>query len=133
MCDEGTGCRVVVADDDADIRALVSIAVGKSGMDLVVSVGDGDAALDAIRTHRPHMVVLDVSMPGKSGLELCRLIRADESLRETKIMLLSAGATDASRQAGLDAGADEYCVKPFSPRELAVRLAELGDRAKVTA
>jgi len=125
MTPEGAGARVVVADDDADIRALVAIAVRRSGLELAGSVEDGLAAIEAIRIFLPQLVVLDVSMPGKTGLELCRIIRADEALRDTRIMLLSAGATDASRQAGLDAGADEYFVKPFSPRELAARLAEL--------
>ncbi|MEO7148238.1 MAG: response regulator [Terrimesophilobacter sp.] len=133
MSELGAGVRVVVADDDADIRALVSIAVKKSGMHMAASVGDGDSAWDAITAHRPDLVVLDVSMPGKSGLELCQLIRADVSLRSTRIMLLSAGATEASQQAGLDAGADEYHVKPFSPKELAVRLADLGNLSRVTA
>lgn len=133
MTEPGTGVRVVVADDDADIRALVSIAVRKSGMDLVASAVDGDTAWDAIVAQQPDLVVLDVSMPGKSGLELCQLIRADESLRGIRIMLLSAGATEASRQAGMDAGADEYRVKPFSPKELAERLAELGAQTKVIA
>lgn len=140
MCSE-VGCVVgsvgqrtfvVVADDDGDIRDLVNIAVQRAGMTLVSSVADGTSAFDAIQTHRPDMAILDVSMPGKTGLELCQMVRADESLSGIKIMLLSAGATDASRQAGLDAGADEYYVKPFSPRELAVRLSELEAQPKAT-
>ena len=116
--------RVVVADDDADIRALVAIAVRRAGIELVADVATGDAALAAIREHRPDMVILDVSMPGMTGLEVTRELRADSSLDGIRIFLLSAGVTDAAIQAGRDAGADEYLVKPFSPRELATRIAD---------
>jgi len=133
VAENRTPARVVVADDDADIRDLVNIAVTRSGMSIAASVADGDQALDAITEHLPSVVILDVSMPGKSGLELCQLIRSNPALTHTTIVLLSAGATEASRQAGLDAGADEYYVKPFSPRELAARLSELGDQMSASA
>jgi len=114
--------RVVVADDDADIRALVAIAMRRAGIELVADVATGDAALAAIREHRPDIVILDVSMPGMTGLEVTAEIRADESLTGIRIFLLSAGVTEAAIQAGKDAGADEYLIKPFSPRELASRI-----------
>lgn len=120
--------RVIVADDDADIRALVSIAVRKSGLHLVDELADGQSALTAIRDHAPDVVVLDVSMPGMTGLEVCRGIRADVRLADIRILLLSAAVDAASRQAGIDAGADEYLIKPFSPRELADRLSTLSHR-----
>jgi len=116
--------RVVVADDDADIRALVAIAMRRAGIELVADVATGDAALTAIREHRPDIVILDVSMPGMTGLEVTAEIRADESLTGIRIFLLSAGVTEAAIQAGKDAGADEYLIKPFSPRELASRISD---------
>jgi len=116
--------RVVVADDDADIRALVAIAMRRAGIELVADVATGDAALAAIREHRPDIVILDVSMPGMTGLEVTAEIRADESLTGIRIFLLSAGVTEAAIQAGKDAGADEYLIKPFSPRELASRISD---------
>ena len=116
--------RVVVADDDADIRALVAIAMRRAGIELVADVATGDAALAAIREHRPDIVILDVSMPGMTGLEVTAEIRADESLNGIRIFLLSAGVTEAAIQAGKDAGADEYLIKPFSPRELASRISD---------
>ena len=116
--------RVVVADDDADIRALVAIAMRRAGIELVADVATGDAALAAIREHQPDIVILDVSMPGMTGLEVTAEIRADESLTGIRIFLLSAGVTEAAIQAGKDAGADEYLIKPFSPRELAVRISD---------
>jgi DNA-binding response OmpR family regulator len=122
------GFRVVVADDDADIRALVAISVRKAGHELVETLPDGDAAWESIQEHRPDLAVLDVSMPGMTGLEVCRRIRADASVGGMQIVLLSAAVDEGSRQAGLDAGADEYLIKPFSPRELVERLSSLAPR-----
>ncbi|MCU1524098.1 MAG: ompR [Microbacteriaceae bacterium] len=116
--------RVVIADDDADIRALVSIAVGKAGLDLVAAVADGDQAWLALQEHHPDLAVLDVSMPGMTGLELCRLIRADAALAGLHIVLLSAAVDDQARAAGFEAGADEFFLKPFSPREFAAWLSD---------
>jgi DNA-binding response OmpR family regulator len=113
---------VVVADDDADIRTLVAIAVARSGLELIDELPDGDTAWDAIQSFQPDIVVLDVAMPGKTGLDLCRLIRADEGVKGIHVILLSAAVDAVSRQAGIDAGADEYFFKPFSPRELAEKL-----------
>lgn len=117
--------RAVIADDDADIRALVSIAVRKAGIDLVAETDDGEGAWAAVQQFRPELVVLDVSMPGKSGLEVCTLIRADDALAGIRIVLLSAAVDDRARAAGFDAGADEFFVKPFSPRDLAARLSAI--------
>jgi DNA-binding response OmpR family regulator len=117
--------RVMIADDDPDIRALVSIAVTRAGLDLVAVTEDGDAAWEALLEHRPDLAVLDVSMPGMTGLELCARARADDSLANTRIVLLSAGVDDNAREAGRIAGATDFIAKPFSPRELGTRLSEL--------
>ena len=117
--------RVVIADDDPDIRALVSISVRKAGLELIVAAADGDQAWAALQEHRPDLAVLDVSMPGKTGFELCRLARADAELAYLQIVLLTAAADDQSRASGLEAGADEFFVKPFSPREFTAWLSHL--------
>ena len=117
--------RVIVADDDIDIGALVAIAVRKSGLTLVGQAADGTAAWDLIQKFRPDMVILDVAMPGLTGPQVCRLIRADASLSSMLILLLSAAVDDASQRAGIEAGADHYLIKPFSPRELVERLGSL--------
>jgi DNA-binding response OmpR family regulator len=120
-----TRSRVVIADDDPDIRELISIAVTRAGLDLVAVTEDGDTAWSALQEHRPDLAVLDVSMPGMTGLEVCSLARADDSFGGTRIVLLSAGVDDNARAAGLLAGADDFIAKPFSPRELGARLSEL--------
>ena len=110
---------VVVADDDQDIRSLISIAVGKAGLQLVASVSDGALALKAILKHQPDLAILDVSMPEMTGLEVCRAVRSDKSIGDLRILLLTAAVDEASQSIGLEAGADYFLAKPFSPRELA--------------
>ena len=117
--------RVVIADDDADIRVLIAIAVRKAGLGLVAEESDGAAALDAIRRVRPDLAILDVSMPAMTGIEVCRTVREDTSLDSVRLILLSAGADDRARGIGLASGADHYLIKPFSPKVLAATLAEI--------
>ena len=107
------GVRVLVADDEDDIRALVGLAVRKAGCAVVGSVADGAAALDLARAELPDLAVLDVSMPGATGLEVCAAVRADPATARIRILLLSAGASLEDVAAGLAAGADAYLAKPF--------------------
>jgi DNA-binding response OmpR family regulator len=111
--DARSAVRVLVADDEDDIRALVAVAVGKAGCTVVGSVADGNAALDLARAELPDLAVLDVSMPGATGLEVCAALRADPTTAGIRILLLSAGASLDDVAAGLAAGADAYLAKPF--------------------
>ncbi|MEP6842512.1 MAG: response regulator [Pseudolysinimonas sp.] len=113
---------VVIADDDPDIRELVRISATKAGLTVVADVDDGTAAWLAIQDHLPDFAILDVSMPGLTGIEVCGFSREADALAAMHIILLSAAADESSRQRGIDAGADDYLVKPFSPRELVLRL-----------
>jgi DNA-binding response OmpR family regulator len=108
-----TGPRVLVADDEPDIRDLVRLAVQRAGGTVVGAVADGTAALAAARALRPDLAVLDVSMPGASGLEVCAALRADADAAGTRVLLLSAGASEEDVTRGLAAGADLYLIKPF--------------------
>jgi DNA-binding response OmpR family regulator len=101
----------------------VRIAVTRAGLAVVASVGDGAAALDAIREHQPDLAILDVTMPERTGIEVCREVRADGRIGDVRILLLSASVDEAAQQTGLDAGADYFLAKPFSPRELVAWLA----------
>jgi len=105
--------RVLVADDEDDIRGLVCLAVRKAGGTVVAEVSDGSAALDAARDQAPDLAVLDVSMPGATGLEVCAALRADPRTAGIRILLLSAGASLDDVARGLAAGADAYLAKPF--------------------
>ena len=113
MDEARSAVRVLVADDEDDIRALVALAVRKAGCAVVASVADGAAALDSARTELPDLAVLDVSMPGATGLEVCTALRADPVTAGIRILLLSAGASLEDVAAGLAAGADAYLAKPF--------------------
>ena len=114
---------VVVADDDRDIRTLIDIAARRAGLQVVSSVGDGASALAAIRSERPDLAILDVTMPKLTGLEVCRQVRADDSNHDLRILLLSASVDDVSQEVGFAAGADHFLAKPFSPRDLTAWLA----------
>ena len=115
---------ILVADDDRDIRELVGFKLKQAGH-RVLSTGDGVRALETIRTERPDLAVLDVMMPGLSGVDVAREVRADPDLRQLRIILLTAQAQEADVQAGFSVGADDYVVKPFSPRELMSRVTAL--------
>lgn len=106
--------RVLVADDEDDIRALVAVAVRRAGCSVVGSVADGDTALAVARAELPSLTVLDVSMPGRTGLEVCTALRADPATAGVRVLLLSAGASPEDVARGLAAGADAYLPKPFS-------------------
>jgi DNA-binding response OmpR family regulator len=115
---------ILVADDDADILLLVTTRLRRDGHD-VVSASRGDEALTLARRVRPALAVLDVGMPGLDGFEVLEEIRRDESLAETRVMLLTAKAQESDVRRGFDAGADAYVKKPFSPAELSARVGEL--------
>jgi CheY-like chemotaxis protein len=108
---------VLIADDEPSLRLLVSATIASEEYDVVEAM-DGDEAWGLIRLHRPSVVLLDVQMPGRTGLELTRAIRDDPQLARTRVILLTSKAQQADVQAGLAAGADRYLTKPFSPLEL---------------
>lgn len=119
------GLTVVIADDDPDILALTTIAVGRAGLVLLASEADGTSALASIKEHRPDIALLDVSMPGMTGLEITRAMRENEELASSTIFLLSAAVDQTAVDAGFAAGADAYMTKPFSPRTLAAQIVAL--------
>jgi len=114
---------VIIADDEPSVRLLVQATIGADDYN-VVEACDGDEAWSLIQEHRPSLVLLDVRMPGHTGLDILRAIRSDPNLAGTKVILLTASALASDMTAGLAAGADFYLTKPFSPRELLSRLDE---------
>ncbi len=120
---------VLVADDDADIRDLVAFKLEQAGFE-VIAVEDGQIALDQARSRQPTLAVLDVSMPGISGIEVCRMLRADPATAGMLIIMLTARVQEQDVEGGFSAGADDYVTKPFSPRELVSRIQALLSRAR---
>jgi len=119
--------RVLVADDDAVVRDIVRRYLERDGHEVRV-VGDGNEALRVLGTERIDVAVLDVMMPGPNGLSLCRTLRQGGDYT-VPVILLTALSEEDDRIAGLEAGADDYLTKPFSPRELALRVRSVLRRA----
>ena len=112
---------ILVVDDDAKIVRLVRTYLERDGF-TVVTAADGPAALEAIETHAPALVVLDLMLPELDGRAVIRAVRRDEEARHTPILVLSARSSTIDRIAGLEDGADDYLPKPFSPAELVLRV-----------
>jgi DNA-binding response OmpR family regulator len=113
--------RIVIADDDQDILDLVVFKLTQAGFE-TVAVSDGEAALSAIEADPPRLAILDVMMPGLSGIEVLRRIRANQATRDLDVILLTARARDTDVDTGYATGASDYVIKPFSPRELLQRV-----------
>ncbi|MBV1893299.1 MAG: response regulator [Ilumatobacteraceae bacterium] len=113
--------RILIADDDRDICELVSFKLAALGHHVIVE-HDGEGALAAARTESPELIVLDWMMPRLTGLEVCVALQTDPALARIPVILLTARAQDADIQRGFNAGANDYIVKPFSPRVLASRV-----------
>ena len=120
---------VLVADDDADIRDLVAFKLEQAGLE-VIAVEDGQAALEQARARQPTLAVLDVSMPGLSGIDVCRMLRADPATAGMLIIMLTARVQEKDVEGGFSAGADDYVTKPFSPRALVSRIQALLSRTR---
>ena len=114
---------VLIADDEPSTRLLVQTTIESDDYQ-VVEAGDGDEAWAMIKRHKPSLVILDIQMPGKNGLEVLGLIRSDPALKATRVIVLTAKALADDVAAGLTTGADFYLIKPFSPLDLLARVDE---------
>lgn len=114
---------VLIADDESSIRLLVHATI-ESDDYTVVEAADGAQALALAQELKPSLVLLDVQMPGQSGLEVLRSIKADPTLKATRVILLTSKAQERDIEVGLIAGADFYLTKPFSPLDLLTRVEE---------
>ncbi|HEU5270149.1 MAG TPA: response regulator [Jatrophihabitans sp.] len=124
MTDEptaGSSRIVLIAEDDRDIRELVVTKLSGTGY-RVIAVADGVTAFNTIREQLPDIALLDVMMPGCSGLDVIGKLRTDERTAGVPVILLSAKSQDFDVETGLASGAADYIVKPFSPRELVERV-----------
>ena len=115
---------VLVADDDPDILLLITLTLERDGYD-VVTAKDGSSALEAAAERVPHLVVLDLMMPGLDGYEVTRRLRREQATKDVPIVIVTAAAEEHQATRALEAGADAYMKKPFSPRELLTRTAAL--------
>ena len=116
-----TGKKILVVDDDPKTVELVKLYLERDGYAVVIAY-DGLSALRMFRDEQPHLVVLDLMLPGMDGMEICRIIRSES---DVPIIMLTARTQDRDKMNGLDTGADDYVTKPFSPGELAARVRAL--------
>jgi DNA-binding response OmpR family regulator len=114
--------RVLVVEDERDIAELIKHTLERGGDIDVQIVASGDSALKAAADEPPKLIVLDLNLPVLNGIEVCRLLRTRPATKGVPIIMLTARGTESDRVSGLDAGADDYVTKPFSPRELAARV-----------
>jgi two-component system phosphate regulon response regulator PhoB len=115
------GQRILVVDDEPDLLELVRVNLRQAGFE-VETAETGRQALERVRRAAPDLVILDLMLPDLSGTEVCRHLRADPALAEIPIIMLTARADEVDRVVGLEIGADDYVTKPFSPRELTLRV-----------
>jgi len=119
---------ILVADDEADVLKLVTLNLTNAGF-AVTDAEDGSIALTKARELQPSLIVLDVMMPKLNGIEVCKMLKRDSATRNIPIVLISAKAGEIDRVVGFEVGADDYITKPFSPRELVLRVQSILRRA----
>ena len=113
--------KILAVDDDPDILKLLQYNLEKEGFS-VITAANGQEALRLVRSQPPQAIILDLMLPEVDGLEVCRQIKRDESLSQVPILMLTAKGEEMDRVVGFELGADDYIVKPFSPRELVLRV-----------
>lgn len=121
--------KILVAEDEPDMLSLVASNLCMAGFE-VVKVSNGPSVIAAVLEHSPNLVILDLMLPGMSGLDVCRIIKSDPNIATTPIIMLTAKAEEVDRIVGLELGADDYVTKPFSPRELVLRVNNVLKRAE---
>jgi two-component system, OmpR family, phosphate regulon response regulator PhoB len=123
--------QVLIVDDEADLASLVEFNLKQAGMETTVAL-TGEEALQAVARKVPDVVLLDLMLPDISGKEVCRRMRADPRMQEVPVLMLTARGEEADRVEGFEVGADDYVTKPFSPRELVLRVKAILRRAGAT-
>ena len=116
--------KVLVCDDEPYIVESVSYVVRKAGFEVVVAE-DGEEALQAARAERPDLIFLDIMMPRLSGHEVCKQVKDDPETRDSYVIMLTARGQEEDERKAMDAGADEFMTKPFSPRKMRAKLQEI--------
>ncbi len=120
--------KVLIIEDDADIRELIKFNLEQEGY-AVEEAATGAEGLDRIKRRQPDLILLDLMLPGMPGLEICRVLRSTKETATLPILIVTAKGTEVDKVLGLEMGADDYVVKPFSPRELIARVKAVLRRA----
>src|SRR5215471_13529451 len=121
--------KILVVDDEPEAVELVEFNLKQAGFS-VVTAADGAEALNKARATAPNLIVLDLMLPEVDGLEVCKMLRRDSATASVPIIMLTAKASEIDRIVGLELGADDYLTKPFSPRELVLRVRKILERGR---
>src|SRR5437773_12529198 len=117
----GSGKKILIIEDESDVADLLTLNLRKAGYRVSMAV-DGASGLQNARDDRPDLIILDLMLPKMSGLEVCRILKGDAATSQIPILMLTAKAEEIDRIVGLEFGADDYVTKPFSPREVMLRI-----------
>jgi len=129
MTKKSTMSKILIVEDDPDIRELLRFNLEKAGYTLFLAE-DGEKALTLARKHSPDIILLDLMLPGVDGLEVCRTLKKDPELQRIPVIMVTAKGEELDRVVGLELGADDYVVKPFSLREVVLRIRKILDRGE---
>ena len=132
MTKKSTMSKILIVEDDPDIRELLRFNLEKAGYNLFLAE-DGEKALTLARKHAPDIILLDLMLPGVDGLEVCRTLKKDPELQRIPVMMVTAKGEEMDRVVGLELGADDYVVKPFSLREVVLRIRKILARGEKQA
>lgn len=113
--------RILVVDDEKDLVNLVRYNLEKEGFE-VYSAYDGSSVLEKVWNHRPDLIILDLMLPDRSGYDICKEIKADRAISHIPVVMLTARSSEQNRVTGFESGAEDYVIKPFSPKELVLRV-----------
>jgi DNA-binding response OmpR family regulator len=116
--------KILIVDDEPNIVMSIEFLLKKEGF-ATETAGDGELALDKVRSFLPDLVLLDVMMPKKSGFEVCEILRADTTMKQPRIIMLTAKGRETEQAKGLALGADAYMLKPFSTKDLVAKIREI--------
>ena len=119
--DGGSGRKILIIEDESDVADLLEMTLRKAGFK-TTAAADGASGLQKARDDRPDFIILDLMLPRMSGLEVCRILKGDAATSHIPILMLTAKAEEIDRIVGLEFGADDYVTKPFSPREVVLRI-----------
>jgi two-component system phosphate regulon response regulator PhoB len=114
--------KILVVEDERDVTDLLTLHLRKTGRFVILTATDGAEGLEIARKEKPAFIILDLMLPRMSGLEVCKILKSDPATRAMPIMMLTAKAEEIDRIVGLEFGADDYVTKPFSPREVILRI-----------
>src|SRR5438045_3224416 len=114
--------RILIVEDDKDVVDLLTLNLRKAGGFVISTATDGAAGLARARDEKPDFIILDLMLPKMPGLEVCKILKSDPATRHIPILMLTARAEEIDRIVGLEFGADDYLTKPFSPREVILRI-----------